>query len=911
MIRYLVIGYWLFLCSPSLCILVLDKTPTSCSIRKKDFWSKEWRAINKKKNVEVIFNPCEPLPESICGKNKQVCIKHNNTLVFSGNKFDGEDGKISLTSNSSCSLTLLSECAEYMQVEPTVQEISSCIYEVKMRSTDCNIRPCTFWLNDQLIDLGPLRGKQLVHSKNFTFSIDVCDTNPDCGNFKASVCDITDEKNIIPLSLTSTTEHFRYNKELSQIEKHGKFKGKIPGIGRSVSKIFELTIKCDWRSTSKIHYKEVQTQGKTFKFEMASPYACIKGPPNCVVHDKFYTFNLTKLHNSLDNWKVRNVKKGQIVLNMCGPLQPMQPVENNCTGSFSQVCEINENGYINRGSIQTDLTVENNIITTTFISGDTCKGDETYSTHIEFKCSETEENPFLNTVLNRSVDCRIFLDWNTPAACPIINKESCKNISPVFVNTTLETTDKIYDLSMLYKNNSKYTLEDEGVEYMFNIGGPIVDDDSPCMKNMMVALKNLTEYDIRHKVKSLGQMKPLYENDKGQLVVETDGGYYSMENQNYYRSTIFFECCKKNVCEEPIKLLSKTTSTFNFTWKTPAACPKLKPRTRCRFKQPFSDQYSYDFTTLSRTDLKLNVSGSVYLFDICQHNVSKCKEKDCTYVPVDKSLVIYGNKTHLEFSLNKTCNDPQQFNKALFELVCDKIINNDHFEFKSLENCTLLFQLKTHQACSEKDIFVPLKREKSKIIPEYSVHSMDSPNGHSVDTATKTKDPQTNEKEVVRNRGDIRRNLKNCSVENHETGFEFNISSLKLNISSPECPEIVFNYPNKSVVLLFSLDNACESSKIYEYKVIMECPSDLIRQNNTKEKCLETFTTQLPEACKLLEKTILNNKQFSSGEIAGITVGTVAAVLALIGVSILIFLKYPNFGRKSYNSIVYEKDADL
>nr|XP_023019792.1 uncharacterized protein LOC111508502 [Leptinotarsa decemlineata] len=188
---------------------------------------------------------------------------------------------------------------------------------------------------------------------------------------------------------------------------------------------------------------------------------------------------------------------------------------------------------------------------------------------------------------------------------------------------------------------------------------------------------------------------------------------------------------------------------------------------------------------------------------------------------------------------------------------------------------------------------------------------MDSPNGHSVDTATKTKDPQTNEKEVVRNRGDIRRNLKNCSVENHETGFEFNISSLKLNISSPKCPEIVFNYSNKSVVLLFSLDNACENSKIYEYKVIMECPSELIRQNNTKEKCLETFTTQLPEACKLLEKTILNNKQFSSGEIAGITVGTVAAVLALIGVSILIFLKYPNFGRKSYNSIVYEKDADL
>nr|XP_023019789.1 uncharacterized protein LOC111508500 [Leptinotarsa decemlineata] len=142
-------------------------------------------------------------------------------------------------------------------------------------------------------------------------------------------------------------------------------------------------------------------------------------------------------------------------------------------------------------------------------------------------------------------------------------------------------------------------------------------------------------------------MNPLYENDKGQLVVETDGGYYSMENQNYYRSTIFFECCKKKICEEPIKLLSKTTSTFNFTWKTPAACPKLKPRTRCRFKQPFSDQYSYDFTTLSRTDLKLNVSGSVYLFDICQHNVSKCKEKAYIDMGYTIELVIVYNSTYI------------------------------------------------------------------------------------------------------------------------------------------------------------------------------------------------------------------------------------------------------------------------
>lgn len=49
---------------------------------------------------------------------------------------------------------------------------------------------------------------------------------------------------------------------------------------------FELLFKCDWESIiGQIKYREVQTQGKDYKFIMDSSYGCVKLPSECVVNE--------------------------------------------------------------------------------------------------------------------------------------------------------------------------------------------------------------------------------------------------------------------------------------------------------------------------------------------------------------------------------------------------------------------------------------------------------------------------------------------------------------------------------------------------------------------------------------------------------------------------------------------------
>lgn len=77
----------------------------------------------------------------------------------------------------------------------------------------------------------------------------------------------------------------------------------------------------------------------------------------------------------------------------------------------------------------------------------------------------------------------------------------------------------------------------------------------------------------------------------------------------------------------------------------------------------------------------------------------------CVHVPAEKHLLTVGSNTYLEFSLNNTCNSPNEFNRTLMELKCDPIKDNDHYEPPSINNCILTYKLMTHLTCTEKVCF--------------------------------------------------------------------------------------------------------------------------------------------------------------------------------------------------------------
>lgn len=86
----------------------------------------------------------------------------------------------------------------------------------------------------------------------------------------------------------------------------------------------QVLIKCNWKSdfaTPKYH--KIQTK-RHYKFEVESSFGCVKLPHSCVVSslDNLH-YNLTKLSKP-NGWKVSNVPKGEIFINICSPLKNLQ-----------------------------------------------------------------------------------------------------------------------------------------------------------------------------------------------------------------------------------------------------------------------------------------------------------------------------------------------------------------------------------------------------------------------------------------------------------------------------------------------------------------------------------------------------------------------------------------------------------
>ncbi|VEN56150.1 unnamed protein product [Callosobruchus maculatus] len=947
--------------------LVLDDA-SSCSKTKLGnsffFTNKMWSAT--KENVTVYFNLCDKLPGEICGDNIDACVKHKNgTVILKGNldfrvvsllgssekdkrfslAIENSIGKVAVGSTT-LDIQIIDICSIMKGVEMKIEEriLGSTTYHVDMNDPTC---PCTIKIKDKHLDLRPIKGTYSVQSSSNNFSISLCEPNKLCEGVDVTACIIKSGKTG-PLSEMSS-EMLEYQKSENQVVLKGKYKK------GGIKTDFELRLICNWiMTTPKIVYSVPSSQGKNYHFLMESSQACIVENPQCEFstgNPTYYYYNLSSLNNDA-GYMVTNVSDGSsMYINPCGRLK-FRGEKNFCTDTYSQICEVKGNKYLNKGSMLKNYQARAADLSLTYSSGIRCKDNDTkqYETHISFVCSKKDDHP----KVMKSDECNLYIKWNTPAACLKARKKDCDEIpEPRRHSCVIEQDGQIYDLSKLAKENSSYVLKDNddpSIEYLLNVCASVVDFEAVCIKGASVILKDAKEIDIKKRVKLLGKLNSLTKvNEK--LVIDATNGHPCDHGE--YSSKIVFICSEKE--EAPI-LAKKTNCNFEFLFKTKYACGNQTvpgEGAACSFKHPSTSQM-FDFKNPEENVIAVPLKNTLYYFNICRTEPqAKCSNGECLYVQPKKLLFVHEGKKYLDFQLNRTCKSSDEFNRTLIELLCEPgVESNDRSTILNIANCILYLTPVISQACSTnkntEDQTDSPDIEKTK----YSIGNIDShdkplkyedqqlgtledkknstKNAESVkkgdfdvEVKTKVSSEKTDERKK-KEEVDVEVNTKlpkqdavipekklNCTsfIKNNDTGYIFDISSLKTPVEIIGCPSIAFNYSNNSVSITYPTKNICMKvrSTDSKYNVVMKCVpgSDY---KIVRDDCNQIIVNNL-DACKLLER-IPTSGSYSKGAVAGITITVILILGIVVTVAVLAYVRIYR-KRISYGSVSYEKDTDL
>ncbi|XP_056644833.1 uncharacterized protein LOC130450466 isoform X1 [Diorhabda sublineata] len=864
------------------CEFVIETIEQTCDLqllKNLTVYSKDWEVTYKQAIIK--FNLCGYLNDKDHHKYVAYIKKNNNFIRFAN--FSGSlDNKLNFhpVDNTTCKLSVNFDCLMFSK-EPKLQVNDECNYQLSISSLSENcVRPYGMRYQNDLLDFRPLRRLYDIKfdGKNkFESCISFCNEIEDCK---------IDNNNCY---VNGTKSEKIVTVEFDRIVYNNKFELHAHYFQHNKKKKIEVHITCKWFKNST--ELKVLSAGKNTRLELESSLGCIKQPQVCQFTDKQFFYNLSDLYEKKGYWEVEFNITRKIYLNICGPLHFGQ---DHCSKSHSQICE-NVNGtYISKGRISSPLTpvVLEDTIVDTYTTGDECNKTQMYTTKLILKCSSVDGKP---TFIKEN-GCEIIIGWNTTKACPKYDLKACPDKLPSSNQYDCVYKDihkefyLFYNLSRLY-NPRGYQIrdpDDNNYLYWLNVCGPINLSEAPCKKNVMIAKVNLKEVNVRKKVISYGEQTNISTRN-GSLIIDTAGGdfYNQKDLLTYYRANIQFEC-SRNI-ESEIFLLSKSESSLEFLWKTKYACPVTVETIRsCIFD---IDPYTkLDFTNITKDSLLIQNDDRQYLFDLCGRRRESCDPSNCTYTRASKNVVKYHNKYNIEFILNAPCNIPKKFNRTLIELVCDNLLDNDHYNDEmKVENCTLMLQLRTNKICTNEPVVVPLLNSEPLENKNIQRINYDVIQEHST-------------KKV------------NCTLIGPHNNYVFDINQLTLDVNVTKCPAKSYNFDNKTITLLYNIPKSCHHSKDnLELIVELNC-NDTFQQNKTNQfRCSRKMTFFLPETCKLLE--IVNNSQNERGTISGglITVYTLLSiflVLLLIGISYRIYKRQLQIRPYRVLFVPYKKDLD-
>ncbi|GFN80696.1 cation-independent mannose-6-phosphate receptor-like protein, partial [Plakobranchus ocellatus] len=632
------------------------------------------------------------------------------------------------------------------------------VTNLNINSTDCSVKDPN---SDFVFNLKPLAINKGYDVKAGTksYKLNICGTLPEaaCGKFgnksPSSVCEVAADKTN---SSKASMEHSSLE-YTSQGEMTLTYQGKRNVVSGALEN-YILNFFCDRKAQSPNITIDSES-GMSVTFKVLTALACAPQPVSCIaIGENGTKFDLSDLAREDGNWEVIDSRGTHADLhyyiNVCRPVNPSTAVT--CPGGAVGGCQISTavNANYNMGYVQSEpvLASDEKAITLRYQGGDKChvgkKTEAFRSTRIIFFCDTVEHGPIFDS---ESDTCEYVFFWKTPSACPQqdVTGEDCKVTDPVY--------NFEFDLSPLKKMSGHYSVPGAGYTFLLNVCGNLNGAPELCADANTGACQ--TAGGLNSPVVT-GKFSDRPQYKSGVITLNYKGGKDNCHGK-YERSTVIDFVCHHNESGEagPRYMDEKDDCTYTFEWPTKAACPPHQV-TDCVLQ---AGDKTFDLSRLSKADgnyeVAYNSSNEKFILNVCRSLVHKKGQTCPSYAAACR------------IDLSET--DPKKRYHSLGEVSSHSLSYNQDSE-------VLILKYDNGETCAD------TKKRKSTVILfkcDDKSDALGTPGGHFVLNdceehfvwtssaacpLVKTEDTTEHEK-----------GFGNCKVTNPNTGYEFDLSSLK------------------------------------------------------------------------------------------------------------------------------------
>ncbi|GFQ64134.1 hypothetical protein TNCT_577571 [Trichonephila clavata] len=467
-----------------------------------------------------------------------------------------------------------------------------------------------------------------------------------------------------------------------------------------------------------IRHKEGQ-----YIFEMPTRLACIPNHVDCnVIDNKGNEYDLSPLSKLRDsNWEVVDFRPENMRvvyhINFCRPLNKVSSYK--CPGGASSACQTSTIdkeviGYDLGSQMNPPTVSDTGTVVMRFTNGSFChNGQFRRSTTINLFCSRYEGDL---TFIGETPECEYVFSMDTPVACPVRSShgKSCKVRDPEF--------DYVFDLNPLKSKNNNYNISVGGFRYFFNVCDKLNGFNNECINSSACQMKPTDDKFS----KSLGIPSDELVYRKGIITLEYKSGTGGCHGK-YNRSTFLTFTCHHGLEDKdgPSFVAEAEDCTYLFEWPTVHACPPFDV-IECSVID--KDGVYYDFSKLSLLSDNYYVknpysNNKTFVINVCR-SVVHTPNSLCPYTSaaclvdstktsetinlgrVNLSPYIEGDKITIKYTSGDICSDDKtmssRFWQTIIEFNCEPHNKNSEPQFVGKDDCTYFFDWPTTYACANK-----------------------------------------------------------------------------------------------------------------------------------------------------------------------------------------------------------------
>ncbi|KAM5165693.1 cation-independent mannose-6-phosphate receptor [Mantella aurantiaca] len=463
----------------------------------------------------------------------------------------------------------------------------------------------------------------------------------------------------------------------------------------------------------------------TYFFSWETKYACPKKKEDlCHVDSKKKHYNLFDLIRSPEsstaqNWEALSTNpsdKSRFYINVCHEV--LQRGSAAGCDEDAAICAVDSDKRKNLGKFLSSPKLVGDHIVLEYTEGSECAKNQRIQTNITLICSPGNlESP---PILKHSDSCLYEFEWNTAAACVLSKTEGddCR--------VSDSHAGFYFDLSPLTKKNESYNIVTDQYDFYINVCSNVTQDTCDASSGACQVTKKKDD----HWNIGVGSSKLSYYDGMIQLSY-TGGTPYNNDNKTPRSSLFTFLCDRDAEIGQP-EYQKEDNYTYDFKWYTKYACPALP--VECIVVDEQTNE-EYDLSSLSkvhgvhstnwysmddehekRRKYYINVCRSLVPVTGCDPFTSVCqmeytKVSDMTAERVENSnlgvaskkpVIEHSGKLFLEYTNGSTCITMEgniTTYSSVIHLVCQKGAISKSPIFVTNIDCVVTFLWYTEAAC--------------------------------------------------------------------------------------------------------------------------------------------------------------------------------------------------------------------